>query len=291
MSNMREIKLRIKSIKETRQITKAMKLISAAKLKKARLQLELTRPYFDRVKSTISDLLLHSGNIENGFFDVRKDKEVKKRCYLVLTGDKGLAGGYNHNIIKLVEDHAAGAPGAMMLVAGHMGKNILIRKNFNVNPEFDFPVQNPTVYRGREIGELIQEMFIKCEIDEVYLAYTQMISMIRLEPRVMKLLPLDIESLKGDLKDSPEVDESLVYEPSPSAVFDVLIPKYMKGIIYGALVEAFTSEQSARMSAMDNATSNADEMLQKLNLFYNRARQAAITQEISEIVGGAAALQ
>ena len=295
MANMREIKNRIKSIKETRQITKAMKLISAAKLKKARQQLEQTLPFFQKVKETIADILVHSGNINNIYFDIRNEKEGSKKGYIVFGGDKGLAGGYNNNILKLAESNLKRNPGSLVMVAGHMGRSFLQRKRFNVSEEFDYPVQNPSVYRAREIADVVLEMFTKGELDEVYLVYTKMISSIRLEPQIMKLLPLEIKALKADLgieSDIVEkVDESLIYEPSPKAVYDVLIPKYVKGIVFGALVEAFASEQSARMTAMDSATANADDMLQRLNLYYNRARQAAITQEISEIVGGAAALK
>lgn len=295
MAHAREIKLRMKSIRETRQITKAMKLISAAKLKKARQQLEATMPFFDKVKATMADIIAHSGNIENPFFDVRDEKQGHKKAYLVITGDKGLAGGYNNNVIKLAEKHLKENPGSLLFVAGHMGRNYFVRNRYNVHTEFDYPVQNPTVYRAREIAEVILEMFSKGEVDEVYLVYTQMVSTLKLVPRIMKLLPLELEALKRELK-VPEsvpdtVDEILTYEPSPKAVYDVLVPKYVKGVVYGAMVEAFTSEQSARMTAMDNATANADEMLQRLNLYYNRARQAAITQEISEIVGGAAVLK
>jgi len=295
MANMHEIKLRIKSIKETRQITKAMKLISAAKLKKARQQLEHTLPYFDKVKITMADILMHSADMNNVFFEKRAGKKDRKKGYIILTGDKGLAGGYNHNIIKLAESQLKENPEAVLLVAGHMGRGHFARKNFNVFFNFDYPVQNPTVFRAREIAEMVLELFKREELDEVYIVYTMMHSTINLEPQVMKLLPLDIDNLKQELN-IPEglqtnTEQDLVYEPSPAAVFDVLVPKYIKGIIYGTLVEAFASEQSARMAAMDNATANADEMLYKLNLFYNRARQAAITQEISEIVGGAAALR
>lgn len=295
MSNMREIKTRIKSIKETRQITKAMKLISAAKLKKARQQLEQALPFFDRVKTVIADILAHSGNIESSFFDVRNEKDGRRKGYIVITGDKGLAGGYNNNIIKLTEQHVKEDPEALLFVAGHIGRNYFIRNRYHVDENFDYGVQNPTIYRAREITEKVLELFSRGELDEVYVIYTHMLSSIKLEPRVIKLLPLELDALKAELKVPQEIpdtiDEALSYEPSPKAVFDVLIPKYVKGIVYGTFVEAFTSEQSARMSAMDNATANADEMLQKLNLYYNRARQAAITQEISEIVGGAAALQ
>lgn len=291
MANMREIKSRIKSIKETRQITKAMKLISAAKLKKARQQLDQTKPFFDKVRATIGDILMHSGSLDNIFFDLRNEKEGKKKCYVIITGDKGLAGGYNHNIIKLSEGELKKHPDSLLLVAGHMGRGHFVRKKYNVDMEFDYPVQNPTIYRARDVAEKILELFKSGEVDEVFLIYTKMVTSITLEPVLMQLLPLTIEDLREDVNMSEvKIDESLAYEPSPQAVFDVLIPKYVKGIIYGALVEAFTSEQNARMSAMDNATTNADEMLKILNLNYNRARQAAITQEISEIVGGAAAL-
>jgi F-type H+-transporting ATPase subunit gamma len=272
-----------------------MKLISVVKLKRAKQQLAQTLPFFEKVKATIADILMHSGNIENIFFDVRNEKEAKNKAYIVFAGDKGLAGGYNHNIIKLTEENLCKNPNSRLFVAGHMGRSQLQRKKFNVDEEFDYPVGNPTVFRAREIADKILELFKKGEIDEVYVIYTKMISSIKQEAQIMKLLPLELSALKNDLSIEDtgyhKIDDTLVYEPSIQSVYDVLVPKYVKGIIYGVLVEAFTSEQSARMTAMDSATSNADEMLQRLNLFYNRARQAAITKEISEIVGGAEVLK
>jgi F-type H+-transporting ATPase subunit gamma len=269
-----------------------MKLISASKLKKARKQLENTLPFFNTVRVTIADILQHSGDIENPFFDVRNDKEGKKKGYLVLSGDKGLAGGYNHNIIKLAEKQLEENPDSMLFVAGIVGYNYFTRKKANVYLNFNYPVQNPTVIRTREITELLLDLFIKGELDEVYVVYTEMITSLKIVPKVIKLLPLELESLKEEISEEKIVrDENLVYEPSPAAVFGVLIPKYIKGILYSLFVQAFTSEQSSRMTAMDSATSNADDMLQKLHLYYNRARQATITQEISEIVGGAEALK
>lgn len=293
MTSMGEIKIRIRSIKETRQITKAMNLVSAAKLRKARQQREHTLPYFNKVKSTMADILTHSANVNSAFFDIRHKKKSIKKAYFIITGDKGLAGGYNHNIIKFTEEKLKETPNALLMVAGLLGKSHFIRGNYNVLQEFDYIVQNPTVYRAREISELLLDLYSKGEVDEVDMIYTEMESTVRLKPNVMKVLPLDLEEF--DAKDTrPKVtnpDENLIYEPSPQAVLDMLIPKYVKGVVYGALVESFTSEQSARMTAMDSATKNADEMLQKLGLFYNRARQAAITQEITEIVGGAEALR
>ena len=294
MASIREIKLRIKSINETKQITNAMKLISAAKLKKARQQLEQTLPYFTKVKTTMADILAHSPEFHNIYFEERRDKEIKTTGLIILTGDKGLAGGYNHSIIKLAENMINDAENPLLFVAGRMGQSYYLRKKYNINKDFDYPVQNPTVYRAREISEIILEKFKKGEVDEVYMAYTEMVSSIRLIPQAIRLLPLNLNILKADIGlDDDQINNTnnvINYEPTPISVFDVLIPKYVTGVIYGAFVEAFTSEQSARMTAMDNATTNAEKMLQELKLYYNRARQASITQGISEIVSGASVL-
>lgn len=310
MSNMREIKMRIKSIQDTEQITKAMKLISASKLKKARQQLEHALPYFTKVKSTIADILLHSESVESKFFEKPQDpyKDVdtsagngseagkeagRKVGIIVITGDKGLAGGYNHNVIKAAEQLIEEAGDPQLLVAGVIGRNYFMKKHFTVDEDFDYPVQNPTVYRARDIAETILGKYVYHELDEVYIVYTELVNAMRMVTRQVKLLPVNMEELKEDLglTEDAHFDDMILYEPSPAAMIEVLIPKYLKGVIYGALVEAFTSEQNARMAAMDNATSNADEILNELKLNYNRARQSAITQEISEIVGGTAVLQ
>lgn len=290
MAQMHDIRLRIKGIKQTRQITGAMKLISAAKLKRARLQLEGTRPYFNKVKSTISDILIHSANVESCYFGWENGKKPGTRGYIVISGDKGLAGGYNSNLLKLAEKTIKNHPDSLLFIAGHIGRNYFSRKSFKVHNKFNYLVENPTISTAINMSQTILEMFKKEELGEVFLIFTKMVSAIKQEPQVMKLLPLDLGSLLGDPGEIKRFDEGLVYEPSPAAVLNAIIPIYVEGIIYGAMVEAFTSEQCARMTAMDNATSNADEMLQKLSLKYNRARQAAITREISEIVGGATEL-
>lgn len=272
-----------------------MKLISAAKLKRARKQLEHALPYFEKVRSTMVDILMHSAGIENKYFDLRNEKEGKKRAYLILTGDKGLAGGYNHNMIKAVEEHINGDKDALLFVAGNVGKSYFAKNKYNVYMEFEYPVQNPTIYRARDISELILKLFAEGVFDEMYLAFTYMQSTMSVEPQIIKLLPLELQALKEHMKMSEniedKVDDTIVYDPSPQDVLDILVAKYVKGVIYGAFVEAFTSEQSARMTAMDNATANADDMLAQLSLSYNRARQAKITQEITEIVAGAEAVQ
>ena len=303
--NMREIKNRIKSVKQTMQITKAMKLISAVKLRKAREQLEKSAPYFKIVKETLANMLENSGTI--GHKCLLPVENVKKRLFFIISGDKGLVGGYNSNLLKVAEQiiKAEKESEPLLFVAGNVGRSYLTRHKHNVDPQFDFGVQNPTVYRSRDIADMILQHFLGGEYDEVFMVYTRMISSIDQAPVVVQLLPLEgtaLELAAAGKSVDPEIENVdagrkkisssiFEYEPNPTKVFDVLIPKYLKGMIYGAFVEAFTCEQNARMTAMDNATSNAEEMIDNLNLFYNRARQASITQEISEIVGGAAALE
>ena len=302
--NMREIKNRIKSVKQTMQITKAMKLISAVKLRKAREQLEKSAPYFKIVKETIASMLENSGVINHKCLNPVVIS--KKQLFFVISGDKGLVGGYNSNILKLTEQVLSDCTDSSLFVAGNVGRNYLTRHGYNVDSAFDFGVQNPTVYRSRDIADMILEKFLLNEYDEVFMVYTRMISSMAQEPVVVQLLPLEVTALelatigknvgfteisKEDLKTRRSISNKIEYEPDASKVFDFLVPKYLKGMIYGALVESFTCEQNARMTSMDSATKNAEEMIADLNLFYNRARQANITQEISEIVGGAAALE
>lgn len=296
MRSIHDIKLRIKSIKDTRQITNAMKMISSAKLKKAHQQLETTLPYFELVWETIGNILLHMGYESSPFFDIKHEKEGQKKALLILSGDKGLAGSYNQNILKHTEKKLEENPQSILYVAGHIGRSYFFKKNCRVKADFGFPVQNPTVSRAREMALIIHKAFKSGEIDEISLIYTRPITPLKMETQLIKLLPLDPETFHKDLKSHGELNkyvsfDEMIYEPSHEVVLDVLVRKYLKGVIYGALVEAFTSEQSARIAAMDNATANADELLEKLNLEYNGARQAAITQELSEIVAGAEALK
>lgn len=294
MPSIHDIKVRIKSIKDTRQITNAMKLISSAKLKKARGQRDMTLPYFNKVWETIGDILVHMGYEDNVFFDIKHEKQGQKKALLILSGDKGLAGSYNQNILKLAEEKLKKNPQTILYVAGHIGKNYFSKKNYQVKVDFTYPVQNPTVSRAKEIAEIVLEAFRSGEVDEISLIYTQLITPLKMETQFIKLLPLDPETFNKGFKYNSEFNgtfEQMIFEPSRRVVLDMLVSKYLKGIIYGAFVEAFTSEQSARIAAMDNATANADELLEKMNLEYNRARQTAITQELSEIVAGAEALK
>lgn len=292
MANIREIRLRIKSVTETRQITKAMKLISAAKRKRARQQLDQTLPFFNKIKAIMADILARCGEISNKYFDQRAGKQKKTAGIFVLTGDKSLTGSYNHNIIKHAEQLYHEKENPVLLIAGQVGRSYFLKRAAAVDKSFVYQVSDPTVDRAGEIADIMLTRFLSGEMDEVYLAYTHMINTFKLVPETVKLLPLSLEDLKDRLETEEKVNphNPIEYEPSPDEVYDVLIPKYVRGIVYGALVEAYTSEQSARMTAMDSATTNAEKMISALNLQYNRARQAAITQEISEIVGGASAL-
>lgn len=283
MANPREIKLHIKGVNETKKITKAMKLIAAVKLKKARELHETTLPFFKQIQETMTEILKRVPNKEIVYFDKRLDKPDRKKAYIVFSSDSGLTGGYNINIIKyatkLIDKEKD-----IVFPIGNTIKNYLIRNGYNVNENVGYKAYDVNVRVARQISRNIIKLFVEGQIDEVELIYTEMESAMNLKPNSIKLLPLE----KKDFENESGKDYSeLEIEPSPEIVFDVLTRKYVKGIIYGGMVEAFVSENFSRMNAMDNATSNAEKMVSKLTLNYNRARQAAITQEITEIISGA----
>lgn len=287
MSNMREIRDRINSIGDIMKITNAMYLISSSKLKKAKKGLEATVPYFNQLQSTIHHILKHAPDFEHVFFDKRSQKPDDKKTYgyIVVTGDKGLCGAYNHNVLKLAEEELSKHENNCLFVVGQIGRKYFSRRHVTVDGEFLYTAQNPTLYRARSISETVLELYLKERLDEVYVIYTKMINAAKMEPEVIRLLPMEREHF--DVAKGKTPHHSATFYPSPEKVMDHLVPNYLKGLIYGVLIESFSSEQNARMTAMDAATSSADEMIKDLNLSYNRARQAAITQEITEIVSGA----
>ena len=288
MASIKEIRTHIKSVEQTLKITNAMYLIASTKLRKARKQLNQVRPYFDRVQETMADILRRSEAEQGRFFDKRPriPAEERKVGYLIITGDKGLAGAYNHNILKVAEGMLAQTPCHSLFVIGQMGRVYFGERGIPVVEDFHYPAQDPTVYRARNVSQLIAELFLSGELDEVYLLYTNLINSFRMEPTVCKLLPLDRDAFPAeDGGDS----RTVTYLPDRSTVMEQLVPHYLSGVIFGAMVDSFCSEQNARMTAMKTSTDNAKEILKGLNLSYNRARQGAITQEITEIVGGAAA--
>lgn len=291
MANMRDIRVRMKSIRQTLQITSAMKLISTSKLRRARVQLDQTEPYFDRIQETMEDIFMHSEGIRDRYFAPRERADgIPRRGFMVITSDKGLAGGYNHNIIKLAESSMTRPETDYLLLLGAIGSRYFLRKNCSILENFKYSTAIPTVFEAKDVADFILSQYNHGVIDEFYVVYTRMYSSVKLVPEVLKILPLEEASFRTAEDDTRKSDSSLTYIPSPQAVLETLIPKYLSGVVYGAMVESFASEHSARMTAMDNASKNAQEMLDKLQLAYNRIRQGAITQEVTEIVAGAAAL-
>ena len=290
MASIKEIRTHIKSVEQTLKITNAMYLISSSNLRKARKQLSDVEPYFQKIESTISDILHHSPEIDHAFFDKRPEIPAEKRKvgYIVVTGDKGLAGAYNHNILKLAEHKLSKTPNASLFVVGQVGRSYFQEHGIPIDVEFLYTAQDPTVPRARDIGELMLDLFLDRQLDDVYILFTKMVNSFRMEPTVHKLLPLDPDVFPT-YEDRDSYHRDVAYVPSVTAVMDRLVPGYIKGDIFGALVESYCSEQNARMTAMKSSSDNARDMLQSLNLSYNRARQSAITQEITEVVGGAQA--
>lgn len=300
MPNIREIRERIDSIKQILKITNAMYLMSSSKLKKARKTYDATEPYFEKLQATIEDILEHTPSVRQRYFNKRQEipEEKRKKGYIVITADKGLCGSYNHNVLKFTEKELEKAPdpdNCSLFVLGQVGRIYFTRRSRNekkasVDSEFLYTTQNPTLYRAREIAELVLAKFEQGELDEVYLIYTDMVNSSQFEPKLVQLLPFSRRhfglAADGTLKKLPKAS----FLPSPYEVMNYLIPNYAKGLIYGAMVEAFCCEQQARMTAMDAATTSAKDMIKDLSLLYNRARQAAITQEITEVVSGANSL-
>ena len=280
MPSLKNIKGRIKSVNSTKQITNAMNLVATAKLTKSKEAALKTRPYFKKMQETIASIVNNAGNINTPLL---KGNESKRKAYIVLAGDKGLAGGYNANIVKLVTSQIPDKENAEMIAVGRKAKEILRAKGYKISKEILGVSADPTYSVAKEIADYVMELFLKGEVGEVYFAYTAFVSTLQQDPTLIRLLPAEVEKT--------ETRTLLNYEPSPEVVLDYLIPKYVTDVVYGGLMESSASEQGARMTAMDAATENAQEMIDKLSIQYNRARQAVITQELTEIIGGAEALK
>jgi F-type H+-transporting ATPase subunit gamma len=296
MANTREIQSRIKSINDTLKITNAMYMISSSKLKKARTGYENSHPYFVSLQDAIKKVLKLVPDVENRFFydenDVAGTPE-KRKGVIVVTADKGLAGAYNHNVIKLameVIDNESWKNDKLFVI-GQVGRHFFQKKEIFVDEEFQYTAQNPSLNRARNIAEKMVDMYEKKELDEVYIVYTNMKSAISNEAKVKRLLPLRKHAFTSDSEDVKLEGNlnNITLLPSAEMVFDNVVPDFIAGYIYGALVESYCSEQNARMMAMQAATDSAKDMLKELSVLYNRARQAAITQEITEVIAGAKA--
>ena len=280
-ANMKAVKLRIKSVQSTMQITKAMELVASSKLRKAKERAETCRPYFKELHQTLKDIA--AGNTDFSSVYV-KEAASEKTCYVLVAGDRGLAGGYNANLFKCLEADSAGKD-FLVLPIGKKAVEYAHRKKIECLTEEFAEVADISVADCYEMANLLCEEFRNGTFGHIDLCYTTFVSMLSQQPGVISALP--IVDLKEEPQERKAVRNLILYEPDAAEVFDAIVPEYLGGLIYGSVCEGLASELAARRMAMEAATSNAEEMIGKLNLYYNRARQASITQEITEIVAGA----
>jgi len=292
MTNLRDVRLRMRAIRQTLQVTKAMNLISTAKLRKGRRVLEDTEPFFTRIQKSMFDILSGARMERNKFLSSPETGKVSRTAILAISSDKGLAGGYNANIFRQVNELCEKVTNPVLILIGSIGYRYFMHSPYLILENFSFKSRLPTLDDAKEIADYVVSQYLWGMFDEVHVVYTHMYSSIKLVPRDQQLLPIDEKKMQEEFTKSgvKRVELKFEYLPSRKEVFDALVPLYVKGIIYGTLVEAYVSEQSARMSAMDEASKSAEEMLAALQINYNRARQAGITQEITEIAGGAEAI-
>lgn len=282
--SMQDIKRRIKSVTSTEHITNAMKLVSAGKLRKAKAIFEKTNENSHYITHTIAEIFNSSQDIPQEY--LAGNREIKTTCYIVVTSCRGLCGGFNSNILKEAQkDIDADWEEPVIFAIGTKAKEYFEKRGYKIYDDYLAPPENISFLETREMSRPIIEMYNRGEIDEVVLIYTSFISSMEQEVKNVTLLPFEIERDPEIMRNAKPVE----YEPSVEAVFNYLIPKYVEMMIYAAVVESATCEHAARRMAMENATDNAREMLDKLSLHYNRARQAAITDEIIEIVAGSEA--
>lgn len=279
-ASMKDIKLRIKSVESTMQITKAMELVASSKLRKAKERAEVCRPYFETMHQTLVDIA--QGNTDFSSVYARESGN-EKCCYVLIAGDRGLAGGYNTNLFKCLEAASVNQD-FLVLPIGKKAVEYSKRNGFACVTESFGEIADVSVADCFEMANLLCGEFKKGEFGHIDLCYTKFVSMLSQQPSAIPVLPLKDLTDKQDTK---SIRNLILYEPDASEVFDAIVPEYLAGLIYGAVCESVASELAARRTAMEAATNNAEEMIEKLNLHYNRARQASITQEITEIVGGA----
>ncbi len=285
MASVRDLRRRIRSVKSTMQITKAMKMVAAAKLRKAQERVIAARPFARQLQDVLARLAQAARDAKHPLLEVR---EVKKIAYVVVTADRGLCGGYNTNIIRMGAGAVAesSAPGSIVAV-GRKGRDYFRRTGIPIASEFVAMGDDPSFVQAREISAEVVRLYTEREVDEVHLIYTEFLNAIAQRPVHVKLLPLKAPEQKA----SSSNKGYYTFEPSAEEILQTLVPKYVETLLFRALLEAKASELGAKMTAMGSATDNAKEMIDRLTLMMNRARQAAITREISEIVGGAAALE
>lgn len=286
-AGIKEIKTRINSVNSTKQVTKAMELVASSKMRKAKDRALASRPYFDTMYNTVRDIATNTRGVRNVFL---KQREVKNRCYIVVAGDRGLAGGYNSNIMKLALSHMGGKKEKLMTV-GKKSTEFFAKRGYDILRSTE-SVEKCDYDETLAFAQEAMDLYKKGEVDEVYMVYTEFISPLTQEPKLLKVLPLAFEKEENnETREQAAKGARVQYLPSAEVVLGHIIPKYVSGVVYGGVIESFASEQAARRTAMSSATDNADEMLSNLELSYNRARQSAVTGEIIDIVGGVEALK
>jgi F-type H+-transporting ATPase subunit gamma len=283
MASLRDLRRRIKSIKSTQQITKAMKAVSAAKMRRAQENVLAARPFARRVRDVLGRVGSASVGLKHPLLAVREPQKV---AYIIVTADRGLCGGFNANVIKKAVQEIKDRPNVELINIGRKGRDFFRRRGYNIAQEYVGIGENVNLGLTNEVAKYVMDKYAAEEYDEVYLVYSQFVNVLVQKPTVQKLLP--VEPPEGD-NDGKKVD--YIFEPDAEQIMGKLLPMYVENALFQALLESKAGEHSARMTAMDNATSNAADMIDRLTLSMNRARQAAITKEISEIVGGAAALE
>ncbi|MDY6314672.1 MAG: ATP synthase F1 subunit gamma [Clostridia bacterium] len=292
MASTKEIKNHIKSVRDTKKITNAMYMISSMKMRKVKSDLDKTRPYFEAIQSEIKRIFRTVKDVNNRYFypeDGMPELSGPYAC-LVITADKGLAGMYNQNVIREAEKMLAEHPDTKLFVVGEYGRQYFYHHKIPIERSFLYTAQNPTMQRAREISEILLDLFDKNRAEKIFIIYTDIKNSICEEAKVERLLPFHRKRFASNASEKA-VKIPFEFTPSVAEVLDNIIPSYVSGFIYSALVDSFCSEQNARMTAMDSANRNAEKLLSDLLVQYNRVRQSAITQEITEVSSGAKALK
>ena len=288
MASMRDIKRRKSSIQSTQQITKAMKLVSTVKLQRTKQRAEQSKTYFEAMYKTVTSMLSKTGGLDHPYL---KASTSEKKAVIVITSNRGLAGGYNSNVTKLITKGEFKKEDLVLYTIGKKGNETFRRMGYNIAWDNTEMIEEPRYDDAMKLSKEILTGFSNGEFGEIYLAYTAFKNTISHEPTLIKLLPYEVdENEVGDDKQEKDDNVLMNFEPHDEEALNMIIPKYITSLIYGGMVEAAASENGARMQAMDSATSNAEEMISSLSLMYNRARQGSITQELTEIVAGANAI-
>lgn len=286
MASMRDIKRRKGSIQSTQQITKAMKLVSTVKLQRAKQRAEQSKAYFNCMYETVTSMLAKTGGLNHPYL---KAGESEKKAVIVITSNRGLAGGYNSNVIKLITKGDFKKEDLEIYAIGKKGRDSLRRYGYTIKDENTDIIEEPSYVDAMAISRKLLESYAAGEIGEIYLAYTGFKNTVVHVPTLLKLLPVEASGSEEAVQETGS-KAMMNFEPEDDEALDMIIPKYVTSLIYGGLVEACASENGARMQAMDSATTNAEEMIDHLSLMYNRARQGSITQELTEIIAGANAI-